>query len=334
MCVVAVAAALLSSAPGAVAQTEEVPAPPTDLLAFAGNGEATVSWSAPASGPSPDFYDVVLLSEHSAFRGSCYDMRVTNCTVDDLANGERLQFEVSACVEEDDDTYLCGEAALSAFVTTSADARLAPPRNIVPAASDGSATITWTAGVPRGVEYEVTPNPLPAGGPTNCGTRTTCTVTGLENGTTYTFEVAGCVPLLVSLCGTDTSAAVTPSATATGPAAPGNVTLFGSARSGLTASEKSVDLLVMWTEPAPGNHPHAYYSVLAEVTSGTFPHQACNRSGVVPPDLTGCSINGVTTSLGQTITIKVYVKAVDTKGTESTAGIGSISIDVPNTGGV
>lgn len=65
-----------------------------------------------------------------------------------------------------------------------------PPLNVTALAGDGSATITWTPPTKPGSfpasTYAVTSSP---GGKTYLTSALTCTVTGLTNGTTYTFTV-------------------------------------------------------------------------------------------------------------------------------------------------
>ena len=65
-----------------------------------------------------------------------------------------------------------------------------PPRDVSASAGDSSASVTWTAPTSPGsypvTTYQVTSSP---GGQTCLTSALTCTVTGLANGTTYTFTV-------------------------------------------------------------------------------------------------------------------------------------------------
>ena len=80
-----------------------------------------------------------------------------------------------------------------------------PPRDVTATAGDASATITWRAPESAGsypvTDYEVTSS---SGGRTCLVAVTTCTITGLTNGTSYTFTVR-------ALSGADWSAASAPS---------------------------------------------------------------------------------------------------------------------------
>lgn len=68
-----------------------------------------------------------------------------------------------------------------------------PPQAVVATAGDASAIVAWEPSKdPGGIpihHYDVTADPGPATCQTPDGTTATCTVTGLSNGTTYTFTV-------------------------------------------------------------------------------------------------------------------------------------------------
>ena len=98
-----------------------------------------------------------------------------------------------------------------------------PPRNVTATAGDASATLTWTAPADPGSfpvsTYRVTSSP---GGQTCLTATLTCTVTGLTNGTTYTFTVQ-------ALNGAGWSAPSDPSNAVTPRAAPKpTITIVGS----------------------------------------------------------------------------------------------------------
>lgn len=65
-----------------------------------------------------------------------------------------------------------------------------PPTDLVATAGDTQATITFTASITAGViGYEVTPSPASNSGMLVTGTGSPITVTGLTNGTSYTFTI-------------------------------------------------------------------------------------------------------------------------------------------------
>jgi Ca2+-binding RTX toxin-like protein len=136
------------------------------------------------------------------------------------------------------------------------------PLAVTAAAGDAQATVTWTAPVSNGgspiTEYEID---VLVGGlvvrtvTDVAPTATSAVVTGLTNGTAYTFVVSA-----VNVVGsTDSvaSAAVTPAAAATVPAAPA----IG------TASRGNASATVRWTPAANGGSAITSYQV--EVRAGT-----------------------------------------------------------------
>jgi titin len=183
---------LSSLASNAVTPAPVVPGPPTIGTATAGNAEATVSWTAPADdGGSPiTGYSVTPYLGAVAQTPVAFASTATTQTVTGLAIGTTYTFTVAA-------TNAVGtgpESAESNAVTTF-DVPGAPT---IGSAVGGNAlaTVSWTApGFDGGTPvtgYAVTPY-IGAVAQTPvvfASTATTQTVTGLTNGTTYTFTVA------------------------------------------------------------------------------------------------------------------------------------------------
>ena len=199
-----------------------VPGAPTGVVATAGNGSAAVSWSAPASngGSALTSYRV------TPFIGAVAQAPVTvsgsppatSTTVTGLANGTAYTFRVAAA-----NTVGTGaDSAASAAVTpTAPPAPTVPgaPTGVVATAGNGSAAVSWSAPASNGgsalTSYRVTPfigavaqAPVTVSGSPPA---TSTTVTGLANGTAYTFRVAAANTVGT---GADSaaSAAVTPTA--------------------------------------------------------------------------------------------------------------------------
>jgi hypothetical protein len=176
--------------------TATAPAAPTGVTAAAGNGSATVSWTAPANGGSPiSSYTVTPYIGSTAQTAVTVtgSPPVTTTTVPGLTNGTAYTFTVSAS-----NAVGTGPAsAASNAVTPSAPTVPAAPTGVTAAAGNGSATVSWTAPANGGsaiTSYAVTPfvgttaqSPVTVAGTPPA---TTTTVLGLTNGTTYTFTVS------------------------------------------------------------------------------------------------------------------------------------------------
>ena len=178
----------------------EPPSQPRNVTATAGNASATVSWATPVE---PGSFPIASYTVTANPGGrTCITIRLT-CTVTGLTNGTAYTFTVTATNEAG--TGL--PSARSNAVTPQAPP--SPPRDVVATAANASADVTWLAPADPGaapITYTVTSSP---GGLTCSTSALTCTVTGLTNGTAYTFTVTA-----TSAAGTSepsaSSAAVTP----------------------------------------------------------------------------------------------------------------------------
>lgn len=199
--------------------TPVVPAAPTSVAATAGNGQATVTWSAPSDGNSPiTSYTVTPYIGSTAQTPTVINGSppVTSATISGLTNGTAYTFTVTA-------TNAVGTGPASAAsnaVTPAAPTAPAAPAGVTAAAGNGSATVTWTAPANGGSaisSYTVTPYiGSAAQAPTTVTgspPATTATIGGLTNGSAYTFTVTA-----TNAIGTGpasaASNAVTPSAAA------------------------------------------------------------------------------------------------------------------------
>jgi hypothetical protein len=228
-------AASAASAPvtpvGAVA-----PGTPTGVGAIAGDGQASVTWTAPASTGGAAITGYTVTSSPGGLTATTTG--ATSAIVTGLTDGTAYTFTVTA-------TNLVGTGSASSPsspVTPVAETPPGAPTAVTATAGDGQATVSWTAPTSNGgapiLDYTVTPTPSTAGSPVDVGTTATqTTITGLTDGTTYTFTVAalnGVGPSVQSA----PSNAVTPIAQSSGggggpvPSGTGPVRISGADRFG------------------------------------------------------------------------------------------------------
>ena len=269
-----------------------VPGAPTGVTATAGNGSATVSWTAPSSngGSAITSYTV------TPYIGSTAQTPVTvtgsppatSATVTGLTNGTSYTFTVTA-------TNASGTGPASApSNAVSPNALPGAPTGVTATAGNGSATVSWTAPGNGGsaiTSYTVTPyigstaqTPVTV---TGSPPATSATVTGLTNGTSYTFTVtatnaSGAGPASAS------SNAVTPSA----PTAPG-------APTGVTATAGNAAATVSWTAPGNGGSAITSYTVTPYIGSTAQTPVTVTGS----PPVTSATVTGLTNGTSYTFTV-------------------------------
>jgi hypothetical protein len=241
------------------------PAAPSNVSATAGNGSASVSWTAPSSGGSPiTSYTITPYIGTTPQTPTTVSgpTPATKATVTGLTNGTAYTFTVTA-------TNAIGTGPASAAsnaVTPSAPTAPAAPSNVSATAGSGSASVSWTAPSSGGsaiTSYTVTPYigttaqtpTMVSGSPP----ATTATVNGLTNGTAYTFTVTA-----TNAIGTGpasaASNAVTPSA-AVLPAFVQKVTAHAASvgslavtpAAAITAGDRLIVEVGIWS----GSHPTA-----------------------------------------------------------------------------
>jgi titin len=215
-----------------------VPSAPTTGSVTAGNASASVSWTAPSSngGSAITGYVVTPYVGSTAQTAQTFVSTATTQTVTGLTNGTAYSFTVAAI-------NVVGTGAQSA-ASSSVTPSTVPGAPTIGTATTGnaSASVSWTAPSSDGgsaiTGYVVTPyvGTLAQSAQTFSSTATAQTVTGLTNGTTYTFVVAAVNALGIGA----ESAASNPMTPATVPGAP---TIGTVAASNASAS-------VSWTAPS------------------------------------------------------------------------------------
>jgi hypothetical protein len=164
---------------------------PTGLTASPGNGQETLTWTKVSS----TSYVVTATAAGQTTRtcsvASSGGSGTASCTVTSLTNGVSYLFSLVA-------TRSGYTASSPATITATPGVPTAPVVSAV--AGDGTATVSWTAPTDNGssvtgytITYGTTASltTVPTGGTCTSvdGSTTSCTVTGLTNGTLYLFRV-------------------------------------------------------------------------------------------------------------------------------------------------
>jgi len=161
-----------------------VPGAPTIGTATAGNAQATVAFTAPSSNGGAAITAYTATSSPGGITGTCAS---SPCTVTGLVNGTAYTFTVTA-------TNAVGAGAASAASNSVTPSTVpSAPIGVSATAGDTQATVTFSAPASNGgtaiTGYTVTSNPI-GGTDSNAGsTSLSHVITGLTNGTPYTFTV-------------------------------------------------------------------------------------------------------------------------------------------------
>jgi hypothetical protein len=267
-----------SSASNIVTPTAAIPGAPTEVTAIPGGGQATVSFTVPLENGSPiQFYTVFAYPGAIPFTGSTS----SPITVTGLTNGKAYTFRVTA-------TNWIGTGAASAPSDKVTPATVpGKPTNVQAVRGNGQATVSFTGpvaedGVPGNGGSPITSYTVSLNGVISVTKAASpIIVTGLENGTEYTFDAwannkngHGAVA---------TSNAVTP---ATLPGAP---TITSATKGNKQAS-------IYFTAPSiDGGSPIIKYTVTASPGGKT-------ASGNLSP--LGLTVTGLTNGAAYTFTVK------------------------------
>ncbi|HEY0492053.1 MAG TPA: fibronectin type III domain-containing protein, partial [Candidatus Dormibacteraeota bacterium] len=250
----------------------------TGVSATPGNTQATVTWSAPADDGGSPITSYTVNTVGGGPTVTTADGTTLSATVTGLANGTAYTFTVVA-------TNAAGNSSAStasAAVTPGATAPAAPTA-VMGTPGDGQATVSWTAPSDDGgsaiTGYTVTASDGTTA--TAGGSALSATVSGLTNGTPYTFTV-------VATNGVGNSVASGPSGSVTPRTVPG-------APTAVSATAGSSKATVSWSAPADdGGSPIINYTVSA--SGGT---------SVTTPDASTLStdVTGLTPGTAYTFTV-------------------------------
>ncbi|MSX83307.1 MAG: hypothetical protein F2740_03065, partial [Actinobacteria bacterium] len=263
------------------------PGKPAAPTAVAGNGEATVSWSASSDTGGSAITGYTITAVEDATK-TCTPTPATGltCTVTGLTNDTAYTFTLVATNAIGDSTASNASNAVTPKAPTAPAAPSAPSA----VAGDAQATVTWTAPSDNGgsdvTGYTVTAvedamktcTPTPA-------TALTCTVTGLTNDTAYTFTVVA-TNAIGSSSASAPSSAVTPKA----PTAPGKP-------SAPAASAGNAEATITWADASDtGGSAITGYTVTA-VEDAT---KTCTPT---PATALTCTVTGLTNGTAYTFTL-------------------------------
>lgn len=283
------------------------PSAPQSVTATAGAGSATVSWAAPAStgGSAITGYTVT-----GTPGGTCTVTGLT-CTITGLTAGTSYTFTVRASNANGAGTV---SAASNAVVPTASVP--GAPTGVTATAGNTQATVTWVAPASTGgaaiTGYTVTSASTLLGAPVRTCTTTgalSCTVTGLTNGTPYTFTVTA-----TNSAGTGAASAASAVVTPTGtvPTEPRNV----------SATAGNASAVVTWSAPTnPGSSAVTGYTV-----TSTPGGRTCTTTGALT-----CTVSGLTNETPYFFT----VTATNASGTSAASTASNIVTPVgPSTANI
>jgi len=226
---------------------------PTSVSAVGGNASATVSWSAPADNGGAAISGYTVTSSPGGFTATTTG--ALSVAVSGLTNGTAYTFTVVATNSVGNSTP--SPASNSVTPATVPD----PPTSVSAAAGNASATVTWTAPVDNGGAaisgYTVTS--APGGFTATTAGALSVAVSGLTNGTAYTFTVVATNVKGNSTPSTATSPATTPTSVATVPSAPTAPSAVGG----------NASATVTWSAPITGGSPITGYIVTSTPAGAT-----------------------------------------------------------------
>jgi uncharacterized protein YhjY with autotransporter beta-barrel domain len=288
--------------------TATVPGAPTIGTATAGNAQATVSFTAPASDGGAAITSYTATSSPGGIIGTCAS---SPCTIASLTNGTAYTFTVKA-------TNSVGTGSASA-ASNSVTPSTVPgaPTGVSATAGDTLATVNFSAPASNGgtaiTGYTVVSSP--AGGvDSNAGsTSLSHAITGLTNGTAYTFTVTA-----TNADGTGPASTASNSVT---PKAAQTITFnnpgtqnFGTSPT-LTATASS-GLAVTFSSSTTGVCTITSGGAMTFVTAGTC---------TIKADQAGNGVYVAATTVTQSFTVAAVVPGAPTIGT-ATAGDTQVSV--------
>lgn len=151
------------------------PCAPRSPVVVSGNRALTVSWTAPVSNNGAAIADYTAVTSPGGH--SCTSVG-TSCTISNLSAGVTYSVNVTAR----------NSAGVGTGATATAVAGGVPdtPSTLVAKGTNGSVTFSWGSITSEGLAYSVV---IPANGKSCVTTTNTCAITGLRNGSPFTYQV-------------------------------------------------------------------------------------------------------------------------------------------------
>jgi len=255
-----------------------LPGAPSAVTATQGNASVSLSWTAPSNGGS-------LITSYTVTSSSGLTYTVsggaTTLSITGLTNGTSYSFTITA-------TNAIGTGTASTSVSVTPAAPPSAPTVTTTTTGAGSVTVSWTAGSTNGAAitgYSATTTP----GSFSCSPSvasgsavpTSCQITGLTAGTSYTVSVTA-----TNAAGTSNPSVASSPFTPT-QAAPSTPVITG------VASVSNTSALVSWTAPAANGSAITSYAVKV-VNSTTL---GCTTA------TTSCTVTGLTNGSSYTFTV-------------------------------
>jgi uncharacterized repeat protein (TIGR02543 family) len=297
-----------SSAASAAVTPAGKPSVVTGVSAVAGNTNATVRFTAPATtGGAPiASYTVTASTGQTCVITPTFPNPLA-CTVNGLTNGTAVTFAVQA-----NNGAYTSDSSTATIAITPATVPGAPTGVTGTSSAPGKATITFTAPTDNGgsvvTDYVVTSSP---GGFTCTTTNpsTGCEITGLTNGTAYTFTA-------VAQNSVGNSANSTPSAAVTPVGKPSTPT-------NIVASAGNASATVSFTAPNNGGSAITRYDVEAFDENGVpfSPSLSCTLNVPFPTPLACTFANSLTNGLKYTFKVSASNAVGSSDTSTATAAI-------------
>jgi uncharacterized protein YhjY with autotransporter beta-barrel domain len=309
-----------------------VPGAPTIGTATRGNGQATVTFTAPASNGGSAVTTYTATSSPGGFTGTISGPTAAPITVTGLTNGTAYTFTVTAT-----NTIGTGTASAASNSVTPVTVPGAPTIGTA-TAGNGQATVTFTAPASNGgsavTTYTATSSPGGFTGTASGPTAAPITITGLTNGTAYSFTVTA-----TNTIGTGTASAasnsVTPTAPPTAQAVNASV-LANSSNNSISLDITGIATSVTVVTPAShGTATASGTSITYTPTTGysgpdTFTYSATNISGTSTPatvTITVAPTPGATQSIASVV-LTAGRSASDFTPVTGSGGFGTLSYAV------
>ena len=277
------------------------PGAPTIGTATAGNTQASITFTAPVSDGGSPITGYIATSSPSGFTGTC---STSPCTVTGLSNGTAYTFTVAAI-----NAIGTGSPSATSNSVTPSTVPGAPTGVLASSAVSGGATVTFIPPIGNGgsaiTGYTVTSSPA-GGTDSSAGTTSTShVITGLVDGTAYTFTV-----IATNADGpgpaSSPSNSVTPKATQTITFANPGIQNFGTSPT-LFASTTS-NLTVSFSSATTGVCTVTSGGALTFVTAGS-----CS----INADQAGNTLYAPATTVNQQFTVAVVAPSAPIIGTAS-----------------